>query len=464
MSQNGKLEEDSNQNPRVTWEGCSVLLDINDGDRLAFARLTAASSVKIGNKTCSLQPLIGCLFGSLFQVENGKDGPFLSRVLPTAEGDTVQGKEDCLVKDEFKDNRAIVDNNTAQSLTGEDIDAMRRQGATGDEIVEALISNSATFEKKTLFSQEKYRLKKQKKYAPKVLLRRPFTRSICEAYFKKYPSRIGFLRVDALSLLLSMANVCAHSDVLVVDMVGGILTGAVAERLGGTGYVCNAYLGDNPYAVDIVRMFNFSPETCRRILCCSVADLGTSQNGTSVQIGRPDCNIEIQSEDDCNIETQSKEKTSSLFSKRMDEAAVSSENRMMDITSETSTCPVKKACKTPRAGEKATQEIINLWKENGFSSLIIAAPDVDAWNIVKELIPLLSFSAPFAVYHQYIQPLATCMHNLQVGKMAVSLQISEPWLREYQVLPSRTHPHMQMSAFGGYILSGIRICANDQPK
>lgn len=42
-----------------------------------------------------------------------------------------------------------------------------------------------------------------------------------------------FLRVDTLSLLLSMANVSANSDVLVVDMLGGLLTGAVAERLGG---------------------------------------------------------------------------------------------------------------------------------------------------------------------------------------------------------------------------------------
>lgn len=42
-----------------------------------------------------------------------------------------------------------------------------------------------------------------------------------------------FLRVDTLSLLLSMANVGAYSDVLVVDMVGGLLTGAIAERLGG---------------------------------------------------------------------------------------------------------------------------------------------------------------------------------------------------------------------------------------
>jgi tRNA (adenine-N(1)-)-methyltransferase non-catalytic subunit len=31
-----------------------------------------------------------------------------------------------------------------------------------------------------------------------------------------------------------MGNVSAYSDVLVVDMVGGILAGAVAERLGGT--------------------------------------------------------------------------------------------------------------------------------------------------------------------------------------------------------------------------------------
>ncbi|KAJ6931518.1 hypothetical protein NC652_014879 [Populus alba x Populus x berolinensis] len=75
----------------------------------------------------------------------------------------------------------------AQTLTSEDIDEMRRQGAKGDEIIEALIANSATFEKKTAFSQEKYRIKKQKKYAPRVLL------SICEAYFKKYPNRIGYL-------------------------------------------------------------------------------------------------------------------------------------------------------------------------------------------------------------------------------------------------------------------------------
>ncbi|OAY50593.1 tRNA (adenine(58)-N(1))-methyltransferase non-catalytic subunit trm6 isoform X1 [Manihot esculenta] len=446
MSQNN-LQSDFTQNSRVTWEGCSVLLDINDGDRLVFARLTSGSTLKIGNKNFSLRPLIGCPFGSLFQTENGKEGPCLSRFVPSTEGNNAEERGDCEIINESRDNRAIIDNNKAQSLTGEDIDAMRRQGAKGDEIVEALIANSATFEKKTLFSQEKYRLKKQKKYAPRVLLRRPFTRSICEAYFKKYPARIGFLRVDALSLLLSMANATAHSDVLVVDMVGGLLTGAVAERLGGTGYVCNTYLGGTPHPMDIVRMFNFNNDTCKRIVRAPLNDLCLAQSETSKQIGLH--------EDAPAVESNGP--TSSI---NMEEVSKSSENDVADLDRDTNVSPTSKMNKAPKAGEGAPQEALKLWRENGFSSLIIAAPDLDPWSLVKDLLPLLSYSAPFAIYHQYLQPLATCMHNLQLGKMAIGLQISEPWLREYQVLPSRTHPFMQMSAFGGYILSGTRICSS----
>lgn len=40
--------------------------------------------------------------------------------------DDVQEKEDAQISGEFRDNRAIVDDNKAQSLSGEDIDEMRR--------------------------------------------------------------------------------------------------------------------------------------------------------------------------------------------------------------------------------------------------------------------------------------------------------------------------------------------------
>ncbi|PON93876.1 tRNA (adenine(58)-N(1))-methyltransferase non-catalytic subunit TRM [Trema orientale] len=407
------------QNSRVTWEGCSVLLDINDGDRLVFARLSAAATLKIGNKNCSLQPLIGCAFGSVFRVETGSEGPYLSRFSPSLEGNNIQENNDSQFKDESKDNRALVDDNKAQSLTGEDIDAMRRDGATGDEIVEALIANSATFEKKTLFSQEKYRIKKQKKYAPKVLVRRPFARR--------------FLRADTLSLLLSMANVSANSDVLVVDMVGGLLTGAVAERMGGTGYICSTYVGKTPYSMEIVRIFNFGNDICKSIVRSSLDHLSSSHNGSLEQTDPSSTKGGLDDQTSSSVTTE--------------EICVASENEISNLL-EDNISHGTRSSKSVKAGEKAPEEVIKLWKENGFSSLIVAAPDQDTWSLVRELLPLLSNSAPFAIYHQFLQPLATCMHNLQLGKMAIGLQISEPWLREYQVLPSRTHPCMQMSAFG----------------
>ncbi|CAN6979174.1 unnamed protein product [Brassica oleracea var. botrytis] len=425
-SENQKINKAQDPNPRFASEGCSVLLDVNDGDRLVFARLSGGAIFKIGNTNYSLKPLIGAPFGSLFQVETGEDGSFLSRILPVKKESTSVN----VIDDDARDNRELIDDNESQSLTCEEIEAMRREGAKGDEIIEALIANSKTFDKKFQLSQDKYKLKKQKKYAPKVLLRRPFARSICEAYFKKYPARIGFIRVDALSLLLTMANVTAYSDVLVVDMVGGLVTGAVAERLGGTGFVCNTYKGDSPSSVDMVKMFNFTDKVKERIVHSSINEL------SSAKAAPPEENNQQESS----------------ASDMVEDVSVTAEARVDDIAVRES-----KIIKAPQPGAKASKEAVEMWKENGFSSLIMAAQDQDPWTLAKDVLPLLSYSAPFAIYHQYLQPLATCMHNLQQGKMAINLQITEPWLREYQVLPSRTHPHMQMSSFGGYVLSGIRI-------
>ncbi|KAE8780377.1 tRNA (adenine-N(1)-)-methyltransferase non-catalytic subunit TRM6 [Hordeum vulgare] len=58
------------------------------------------------------------------------------------------------MQDESWDNRSPVENNTAQTLSSEDIEVMKREGASGDPIVEALIANSSTFGNKTVFSQK----------------------------------------------------------------------------------------------------------------------------------------------------------------------------------------------------------------------------------------------------------------------------------------------------------------------
>ncbi|KAE8769554.1 putative tRNA (guanine-N(1)-)-methyltransferase,putative [Hordeum vulgare] len=349
---------------REAWDGCSVLLDINDGDRLAFFRLPR----RVHDK----------------QRDGGADGQ---------------------AQDETRDNRSLVDNNTAQTLSNEDIEAMKREGASGDAIVEALIANSSTFGNKTVFSQEKYKLKKQKKYAPKVLLRRPSARSICETYFKKYPARIG--SGDAPSVL------------------SGSIQGDVVET-----------------AVYQMRLFS-----CPR----QNQLIQQYQMGMRSQQQRSPIDIEVPEP-------------------ATDEHLNQGDISMLDCKGSNGNSI---APKRREAGKAPSPERMKYWGKHGFSSLIVAAPGHEVESVVADLLPLLSYSAPFAYLYTnifmwfccylslfsgiYMQPLATCMHSLQVSKMAIGLQITEPWLREYQVLPSRTHPHMQMNAFGGYILSGIRI-------
>lgn len=52
------------------------------------------------------------------------------------------------------------------------------------------------------------------------------------------------MRIDALSMMLSMANVGAGARVLVFDGTGGLVTAACLERLGGCALLAAAeYLG-----------------------------------------------------------------------------------------------------------------------------------------------------------------------------------------------------------------------------
>jgi tRNA (adenine-N(1)-)-methyltransferase non-catalytic subunit len=43
------------------------------------------------------------------------------------------------------------------------------------------------------------------------------------------------------------------------------------------------------------------------------------------------------------------------------------------------------------------------------------------------------------------------------AKLAIDCRIHETFLREYQVLPLRTHPEMNVKGYSGYVFSAIKI-------
>lgn len=62
----------------------------------------------------------------------------------------------------------------------QDIEELRTQGVSGEEIVERLAQGNKNFEKKTEFAQKKWLKRKAKKYCPYAIVRRPCASTICE--------------------------------------------------------------------------------------------------------------------------------------------------------------------------------------------------------------------------------------------------------------------------------------------
>jgi tRNA (adenine-N(1)-)-methyltransferase non-catalytic subunit len=55
------------------------------------------------------------------------------------------------------------------------------------------------------------------------------------------------------------------------------------------------------------------------------------------------------------------------------------------------------------------------------------------------------------------KPLIECHSFLKKSQKATHMELSDSWLREYQVLPERTHPKVMMDCSGGYLLTGITV-------
>jgi hypothetical protein len=93
------------------------------------------------------------------------------------------------------------------------------------------------------------------------------------------------MRTDSLSFLLAMSNASAHHDVLVLETCGGLVSAAVAERLGGHGTVCSTYRGPRPDSIDLARMFNFDEATANCIVRAPLPTLVASRTSKEENVG-----------------------------------------------------------------------------------------------------------------------------------------------------------------------------------
>lgn len=93
-----------------------------------------------------------------------------------------------------------------------------------------------------------------------------------------------------------------------------------------------------------------------------------------------------------------------------------------------------------------------------FTRLILAT-QYDPYSIIEKYAQYLGGSANLVVYSPHPQILADLQTKLRNFSEWLSPSLTESWLRRYQVLPGRTHPLMNMSGSGGYLLHAIRVYA-----
>ena len=242
------------------------------------------------------------------------------------------------------------------------------------------------------------------------------------------------LRVDALAQILSLANVCHNSRVLIYERTNGFVCASVLDRMSGEGRVVHALREkQTPNLVmaevmglpsikerwQAVRISDFNPQTarvCRNSNCPTADGDGAIAAAAGVVAGEDEGAAAIPPE---NLE-------------KLAADAAASRIRM----------------------ELRPHEVKAMLAAHAIDSLIVV-DDEDPAAACAELFPHVRLSGAVCVYSPYLSQLLPIHARLRDD--VVGSKIQETWFREMQVLPNRTHPQVNMSHTGGYLFSAIKV-------
>ena len=326
------------------------------------------------------------------------------------------------------DNRNYHDTNTSQKMSSTDIEQMRQSGASGTEIIQQLVKNSDTWDIKNDFAQNKWLQKKKKKYLQRFRVIESTPLALCEVYNNKSRDKICVMRPDSLAHILSHSGVYSGGRVLIFESMLGLITGSVAQRMGGDGRIISLYEGQQPRA-EIIDFLNLDEETVSIIVPSSTVELGPAAKDVREK----------------GFYSSKKRKIDELDPS---EAVVPEPKEVH--------APPKKVTRPHlRTGRQKADSIrIQQWLREGFRSLIIASK-YDPLPILQQAVVLMAPSSPIVIYSEYAEPLNECFLFLQRNNLAVKLSIAENWLRSFQTLPGRVRPLNFMSSTGGFVLTGV---------
>lgn len=386
-----------------------------------------------------------------------KPAAALGSVLTSSSG-LYSATASMLASTDGKDNRHLIDTNSAQSLTQAQLMRMKNSGQySGSTIVQYLIENSSTFERKTDFSKVKYLTRKTKKHQPRCRLTRCTGATVSTAMYLKNPRLIMNLREDSLGQMLSYANVYAGAQVLLMESCLGILTGALAQRMAGYGKILSVYTSQQPAWADTLKKFNLTFAEHQSIKWVHSGDIfGVSKSETTTG-NAATTTADTTTTRTRMVDSELRERQNLRWPCPLQDHTRKHLEKMSSTVDQADFLSKRCSRFARKLTRHTTMEANQMLTSHPSDSLILASK-YDPTETLLQLLPYLAASCPFVVFYEHIEPLVECFRELQKQNLAINLRLSDTWLREYQILPGRTHPNMNMSQCGGYLLSGIKLC------
>ncbi|XP_004451566.1 tRNA (adenine(58)-N(1))-methyltransferase non-catalytic subunit TRM6 [Dasypus novemcinctus] len=441
---------------------------IRDGDFVVLKREDVFKAVQIQRRKkvtfekqwFYLDNVIGHSYGTTFEVTSGGSlQPKKRKEVPASE-----------TKEAGTDNRNIIDDGKSQKLTQDDIKALKDKGIKGEEIVQQLIENSTTFRDKTEFAQDKYIKKKKKKYEAVVTVVKPSTRILSIMYYAREPGKINHMRYDTLAQMLTLGNIRAGNKMIVMETCAGLVLGAVMERMGGFGSIIQLYPGGGPVRA-ATACFGFPDSFLGGLYEFPLNKVDSLLNGTfsseTLSSGPKDDSASVGERNGALREDQPGGQGDEDGTAGGPGSCHPGGQAPGEVVPEGAERPGHRepGSKKDHIEEKQRKqeeqrrrhlEAAALLSERNADGLIVAS----RFHPTPLLLALLGFvapSRPFVVYCQYKEPLLECYTKLRERGGVINLRLSETWLRNYQVLPDRSHPKLLMSGGGGYLLSGFTV-------
>uniref|UniRef100_A0A182W909 tRNA (adenine(58)-N(1))-methyltransferase non-catalytic subunit TRM6 n=1 Tax=Anopheles minimus TaxID=112268 RepID=A0A182W909_9DIPT len=365
----------------------------------------------------------------------------------------IRNLKELLIKESGNDNRNIIDDRQSQTLSTEEILKLREECESSSEVIGKLVENSKSFATKTEYSQEKYLKRKEKKYFEYITIRRPSVRLLADIYWRLDPEKVLGVRFDTLSQIISYSGVCSVGNYLLYESgTNGLLPAAMMNSIGAEtgGKLVHMHPGNVAQKQALLAM-DFPTEQQARCVSVNIYSvLRHYYQDKEAETGEKNSELkEVNEMADVTEEPAIAEQeegingTNKRKREETDEGTVATEAKQVKLD------------KQKQTWELDNEAAANIMEEK-FDSLVIVAKE-HPYSILKALLPFVKSSRPVVIFSTSREILTECYVDMKTEASVTYLRVTSNWMRQYQILPNRTHPDVTMSGSSGYLLTGYTI-------